>query len=107
MSIRDTIEIIDYKNKNHIKSLLLNFLKLEELKEKGNTTAICIRLDLQYALSRLPSPTVDILKMYYIQGFTYTELTEMFFMGRATINRHLDKGIKEIVETLNAPRNLK
>lgn len=104
MSIRDSLEIVDYNNKDHIKSLLYNYTQLQGLQQRGNITAHCIRIDLDYALSHIPSPTTEILKMYFIHGFTYKELSESFIIGEATVKRHLDKGINEMVELLNATR---
>lgn len=114
---------VSYKDKKQLKRLLKMWGTLMELGEEGDTTAICILLDLQgvtgidldlyrrgakkafnegYKNGVLSFPQFMAVAYTLVLGYTQEEVAWMMEVDQSVISRNVDSGLRQMQIGLNA-----
>lgn len=114
---------VSYKDKKQLKRLLKMWGTLMELGEEGDTTAICILLDLQgvtgidldlyrrgakkafnegYKNGVLSFPQFMAIAYTLVLGYTQEEVAWMMEVDQSVISRNVDSGLRQMQIGLNA-----
>ena len=87
----------DYRYKDSIKFILKNYWTFQQLKNKGNATAIVIMLDITNAICNLKKRQKECIIMYFIQQYTYEDVGEKLNIRKQTVAEHIRKAIRNIM----------
>lgn len=89
-----------YTNTKQLKNILNLYADFRSLAEKGNVDALAVYLDIEFMLGEsgpIHSPKRrEIFKLYFIFGYTQTEIADILNITQKAVSYNLTEGLKEL-----------
>ena len=97
-----TLLNVKYSDIKSLKSVLAIYNNLESLACAGNSDAIAIKLDIENMLGEGTSPLTtqkaEIMRLYYIQGYTQLEIARYLDITQEAVSYAINTALKILVK---------